>query len=207
MPEGSKFTDGVGTGAFVLESFEPGVRTRTKRNPNDYRSDRGYVDTTETLAISDTNARLNALLSGAVHLISKLDPSLVTQIERNPKTQVFNIAGNGYCVYAMFCDTPPYDSADVRLALKYAIDREAMAEALTNGSGRATWQMWSPQSPFYVPELENAYPYDPAKAKALLAEAGYKDGFEVTDLLLNKDRKSTRLNSSHVSESRMPSSA
>jgi peptide/nickel transport system substrate-binding protein len=69
--------------------------------------------------------------------------------------------------------------------MMHAIDREGIAEALTNGSARATWQMWSNRSPFYVKELENAYPYDPPKAKALLAEAGYKDGFEITDLLLN----------------------
>ena len=45
--------------------------------------------------------------------------------------------------------------------------------------------MWSSKSPFYVKDLENAYPYDPKKAKALLAEAGLKDGFDLTDLLLN----------------------
>ena len=82
-------------------------------------------------------------------------------------------------------DKNPFKDLRVRQAIMHAIDREAIAEVITNGSGKATWQMWSAKSPFYVKELENAYPYDIKKAKALLAEAGYPNGIEITDLLLN----------------------
>lgn len=172
VPEGSKFTDGVGTGAFVLESFEPGVRTRMKRNPNDYRTNRGYVDLTETVAISDTTARLSALLSGSVHLISKLDPSTVTQVDRNPKTQVFNIAGNGYSVFAMYCDTPPYDNLDVRLALKYAIDREAILKTVLRGYGKiGNDHPIASFDPMFAADIPQR-PYDPDKARFHFNKAG-----------------------------------
>jgi peptide/nickel transport system substrate-binding protein len=69
--------------------------------------------------------------------------------------------------------------------MMYAIDREALAEGLTFGSAKATRQLWSSQSPFYVPDLETHYPFDQQKAKALLAEADVKDGIEITQLLLN----------------------
>ena len=67
----------------------------------------------------------------------------------------------------------------------HAIDREALADALSFGSSKPTVQLFAQSSPVYDPALEKIYPYDPAKAKALLAEAGYKDGIEITQLLLN----------------------
>ncbi len=79
----------------------------------------------------------------------------------------------------------PLGDIRVRRAIMHAIDREALADALTFGSAHATQQIWSSQSPFYVKELDGRYEFDQKKARALLAEAGLKDGFELTQLLLN----------------------
>jgi ABC-type transport system substrate-binding protein len=73
----------------------------------------------------------------------------------------------------------------VRQAIMYAIDREGLAEAISNGSAQPARQLWSAQSPYFVKDLEARYPFDQNKARALLAEAGYKDGIELTQLLLN----------------------
>jgi len=73
----------------------------------------------------------------------------------------------------------------VRQAFMHAIDREALADALSFGSSTPTVQFFAHSSPVYDPALEKIYPYDPNKAKALLAEAGYKDGIDLTQLLLN----------------------
>ena len=70
-PEGTKW-DGVGTGAFALESFEAGVRMLTKRFTNDWRKDRGYFDFAETIAMNDPTARLSSLLSGSAHVINRV---------------------------------------------------------------------------------------------------------------------------------------
>jgi peptide/nickel transport system substrate-binding protein len=73
----------------------------------------------------------------------------------------------------------------VRQAMMHAIDREALADALSFGSGSPTVQFFAKSSPLYDPELDRIYPFDQTKAKALLAEAGYKDGIDITQLLLN----------------------
>ena len=67
----------------------------------------------------------------------------------------------------------------------HAIDREALSTALGYGSTRATEQIFAGASPLNIKALDNRYPYDPAKARALLAEAGLKDGLEISVLLLN----------------------
>ena len=67
----------------------------------------------------------------------------------------------------------------------HAIDRDALADALGFGSTRPTTQIFSVNSPLYDPALDTMYPFDQAKARALLAEAGFKNGIDVTMLLLN----------------------
>ncbi len=165
VPEGSNFTDGIGTGAFVLEKFEPGVLAQTRRNPNDYRSDRGYMETVETIAINDTAARLSALLSGSAHLICKVDPNSVVQLERLPQFQVFNVPGSGHLSLAMRCDAAPFDNLDLRLALKYAIDREKILQIVLRRNGTIGNDQPIPRfDPTYASDIPQRA-YDPDKAK------------------------------------------
>ncbi|MBI3899328.1 MAG: ABC transporter substrate-binding protein [Gammaproteobacteria bacterium] len=135
-PEGTNFLDGIGTGAYVLEKYQPGVRGLTKRFKNHYRSDRGFVDSVETRAINDPAARLNALLDGSVHIINRVDPKAVLSLSRNNKVQVFEIAGSAHYCFPMRCDIAPFDNNDLRLALKYAVDREAMVQQVLYGHGK-----------------------------------------------------------------------
>jgi peptide/nickel transport system substrate-binding protein len=72
----------------------------------------------------------------------------------------------------------PFDDPLVRQAIAHAINRDAMVEALTNGYGEPRCQLFAANSPAYDEELDGLYPYDPAKATALLEEAGYPDGLE-----------------------------
>lgn len=135
VPENSKFNEGIGTGAFVLEKFEPGIRALARRNPNDWRNDRGYVNSVELVSINDSTARINALLSGAVHMVSNIPPSIISFLENNPRIKIFNTPGGGYRILAMHVDVPPFDSNDLRLAMKYAIDRELILRNVYQGYG------------------------------------------------------------------------
>src|SRR5262249_7490347 len=117
IPEGTN--GGIGTGPYKIESFDPGVRTRTKRNENDWRKDRGYVESIETVAINDSTARLNALLSGAVHLVERISPSAAAAAEKNLQLQVFTIPSFGHNSFDMTIDAAPYNSLELRQALKY----------------------------------------------------------------------------------------
>jgi peptide/nickel transport system substrate-binding protein len=165
MPDGAIPATGVGTGAFVLEGLEPGVRARTKRNTNDWRNDRGFLDSVETVAINDPTARLSALQSGAVHLISRVDPKSAATIEANPELQIFNISGGGHCTFAMRCDQAPFDNPDVRLALKYAVDRETTLKTVLRGFGKIGNDQPIPSfDPFFAADIPQ-YTCDPEKAR------------------------------------------
>jgi peptide/nickel transport system substrate-binding protein len=173
LPEGVSFTAGVGAGAFVLESFEPGVRARIKRNPNYWRSDRGFLDSVEVLVINDRTARTSALLSGAIHLMNLIDPRDAPQFAKRPEIQIFNVPGGGYPAFIMRCDTAPFDNNDLRLAMKYAISREAIVKTLLRGYGKVGNDNPIPSyDPFFAAGIPQRS-YDPEKAKFYFKKSGY----------------------------------
>lgn len=172
-PEGSDFLGGVGTGAFVLDSFQPGVTVRAKRNPNDWRKDRGYVDSTECIGINDTTARLSALLSGSVHLINRIDLNGVASLSTNSQVQVFNTPSAGFSEYPMRSDQVPYESLDLRLAMKYAIDREQIVKTVLRGNGRVGNDQPIPWfDPFFAADIPQRS-YDPDKARFYYKRSGH----------------------------------
>ncbi len=118
----------VGTGPYILKSFEPGVRATFEKNPKDWRSDRGFVDSVEILVINDNTARVAALASGQVHFVNSIDPKTVPMLQRAPTVSIIRNAGKGFYCFLMHCDTAPFDNSDLRLALKYAIDRQSILD-------------------------------------------------------------------------------
>ena len=173
----------IGTGAFKLKSFEANVRTILTRNDSYWGGIAGRPAGFEHHYVPDGRARLNALRSGQANIVqidarqipeAKAAGLFLQVVEKNALWDIYPNLSKG-----------PLGDLRVRQAIMYAIDREAIAEGLTFGSAKAIRQLWSGQSPFFVKELEDRYPFDQAKAKALLAEAGLKDGFELTQLLLN----------------------
>jgi peptide/nickel transport system substrate-binding protein len=173
----------IGAGPFRVKTFDANIRTITTRFDAYWGGIAGRSAGFEHHYVPDGRARLNALRSGQAN-IALIDPSQIPEA-KNSGLQIQLIEKNALWLIYPNLKKGPLGDIRVRRAMMHAIDREGMAEALTYGSARATWQMWSSRSPFYVKELENAYPYDPNKARALLAEAGFKDGFEISDLLLN----------------------
>jgi len=173
----------VGAGPFRVKTFDANVKTITTRFDQYWGGIKDRSAGFEHHYVPDGRARLNALRSGQAN-IALIDPRQIPEA-KSAGLQIQLVEKNALWLIYPNLKKGPLGDLRVRKAMMHAIDREGIAEALTNGSARPTWQMWSVRSPFYVKELENAYPYDPKKAKALLAEAGYKDGFELTDLLLN----------------------
>ena len=126
---------GIGTGHYMVEVDEPGVRHAYKKNPNYWRDDAGYYDSTEILVINDATARAAALQSGQVHMINRVDPKVAGLLDRAPGISVRNVAGRGHYVFIMHTDTAPFDNKDLRLALKYAINRQEMVDKILRGFG------------------------------------------------------------------------
>ncbi|MCG7507690.1 ABC transporter substrate-binding protein [Mesorhizobium retamae] len=125
----------IGTGPYKLVKFEPGVRTAFERNKDDWRQDRGYVDAVEITVMNDLTARINALRSGQVDFINVVQPKVVPLLKRLPEVEILRTPSKGFYAFLMHCDTAPFDNADLRMALKLAIDREAILKQVVGGFG------------------------------------------------------------------------
>ncbi|MER9573746.1 ABC transporter substrate-binding protein [Mesorhizobium opportunistum] len=135
QPEEENPDNADGTGPFVLDIAEPGKRYAFHRNPDYFKPDSVWFDELEMLVINDDTARLSALLSGSAHIITEVSPSMVARLDSAPNLNISRFADSKFYYFAMLVDTPPFDNADLRLALKYAVDREAIVKSIYAGYG------------------------------------------------------------------------
>ncbi|WP_172125241.1 MULTISPECIES: ABC transporter substrate-binding protein [unclassified Devosia] len=173
VPEGFEdWNNPVGTGAFVLESYEPGVRARFTRNESYWKPNTAHVDAVEVIVINDIAARTNALMSGQVHAINQLDFKTVDLLKRNPNLTVVQSSGGQHFTFLMDCTQGPYTDNNVRLAIKHAIDREQLLSTALRGYGQLGNDHPIPASdPFHAADLPQRA-FDPEKAKFYLKQAG-----------------------------------
>ena len=127
---------GNGTGPFLLDSFEPGIATRLTRNPNYHKENKPYLDEIEFITLTDPTARLNALLSGEVDFIRDVDIRSLSLDEKSANFRVQRTPSLRHTTFDMDTTVAPFDNSDVRLALKYALDREDIIEKVFLGEAR-----------------------------------------------------------------------
>jgi len=163
---------GVRTGAFVFDSFQPGVSAKLKRNPNYYKQGKPYLDAVEFLAITDVVARTNALMAGEVDYIGRADLKTLDMLKGNPDIDITEVAGYGHYTLPMNVTVAPFDNKDVRLALKWAINRKEIAEKIF--LGHATVANDDPLAPSikFAINPEPVFEFNPEKAKEHLKKAG-----------------------------------
>ena len=185
-----KFTDfnkqnPVGTGPFKVAQVVSGASVKLVRNDN-YWGGKPKLGGVTFKVIPDSNAQLAQLLSGDVDLISVGNPETVARLKSNPDLTVDLSTSNLYYFVALNQDDARFQDVRVRQALLYAIDRPAMIKSILKGYGQvATGPIAPIQKGFYNAGVVQ-YPYDPQKAKQLLAQAGWKPGPDGT---LQKDGK------------------
>jgi peptide/nickel transport system substrate-binding protein len=165
VPDGfSDWSKPIGTGAFTLADWEPGIRATTKRHDGYWKQGRGYVDAVELTVIADSAARMNALIAGQVDVIDRVDKKTVDLLKSAPNVSLLQSPAGWHGIMAMMLDRKPYDSKDLRLALRYAMDREQALQTLFNGFGSLANDHPVPKSdPFFNSELPQRA-YDPDKA-------------------------------------------
>ena len=171
---GIDWESGVGTGGYSLVTYDPGVRTLTKRNPNYWKQGFAHFDEIESLQIADVVARTSALQTGEIDVMSNVDLKTVNMMKRQPEIQVFKTTGNKHCTLPMITTKAPFDNNDVRLALKYAIDREQWVRVILKGYGEIGNDIpLGPANQFRASADEIPQRvYDPDKAKWHLEQAG-----------------------------------
>lgn len=171
--ETTDFNAGIGTGPYVVQRFVPGQRIQATRNPNYFKSGRAHLAEVELLVVGDTTARLNALQTGEVQLIERVDTRTVNLLERAPGIQVLRSTTGAYRPFLMHCDTAPFDNADLRLALKLAIDREDLLRRVFRGYGRVgNDHPIGPADPFHAADIRQRT-YDPEQARSLYRRSGH----------------------------------
>ncbi len=164
---------GIGTGPYKMVVNEPGVRHGYEKNQNDWKSDRGFADQVEILVINDDTARVAALQSGQVHMIERVPPKIVELVKRIPNVDIKSAPGRGHYVFIMHTNTAPFDNNDLRLALKYAMNREEMVEKILFGYGSIGNDMPINKAyPLFSDDIEQRY-YDPDKAAFHFKKSGH----------------------------------
>ncbi len=172
QPAGADLAKGIGTGGYILSDFEPGVRALTKRNPNYWKAGRAHFDEIEVTVIPDVNARTNALKTGEIDLMNRSELKTVHLLKRARGIQVLQATGTKHYTMPMHVDVPPFDNNDVRLALKYAVDRQALLKTILRGYGSLGNDHPIGRSQRYFAKELPQREYDLDKAKFHLKKAG-----------------------------------
>jgi len=166
------FSKGVGTGPYMLQKWEPGVRALTKKNPNYFKTDCAYFDEVEVLSINDVNARTSAVRTGEVDIINRCEKKTFKLLEKLPNIQSVIQYGMRHYTFCMRCDIAPFNDNNLRMAMKYAIDREDIVKTILRGYGEVgNDHPISNLNKYYNKSLPQRK-YDPEKAKYYLKKAG-----------------------------------
>jgi peptide/nickel transport system substrate-binding protein len=168
----------VGTGPFKFVEWIRGDRIVLSRFSDYHRKGIPYLDKVTFKFIGDASAQIASLKAGDVDVIAyDVSPENALLLEKDPKYKVFN----GYTTTEVILSTnnsrKPFTDVRVRRAMAYAIDRQALIKGAMSGYGTPIGSHMDPGNPYYV-DLTSTTPYNPEKARQLLAEAGYPNGFD-----------------------------
>ena len=169
----------VGTGPFVLESYQKDAVIRYKANPT-YWHGKPKIDSLVFAITPDASVRFAKLKSGECNVMPYPAPADIPAMKSDPKLTVLEQAGLNIAYLAFNTTKKPFDDKRVRQALNMAINKKAIIDAVYLGTGIPAKNPIPPSMWSYNDAVKD-YPYDPAQAKKLLADAGYPNGFE-TDL-------------------------
>jgi peptide/nickel transport system substrate-binding protein len=168
----------IGTGPWMLESWTGGRGTYV-RNPHAWI--KAPADRMELVAIAEKTSRVQAVASGAMDVAGSIEPADTGILESGGgRTELALLAGVYAVLFRMNVEgEQPWKDQRVRLALNYAVNKDQIVQVLMGGTTQPSGQPVPLRSLGYD-EAIKPYPYDPAKAKALLKEAGYERGFTFT---------------------------
>jgi peptide/nickel transport system substrate-binding protein len=171
-------THANGTGPFKLVNWVDGDRMEFARN-DEYWGGKPYVDKIIMRTITEASTQLAELEAGSVHIVEGIThPRNIATIQANPDLQILKLPGVIWNWLGYNLTKPVFADKRVRQAICYAIDRESMARNLFQGLVDPRIG-WVPQICAHFDPSQTLWPYDPEKAKQLLAEAGYADGLDI----------------------------
>lgn len=168
----------MGSGPFKLVSFEADRLAVVEKNPDYFIPDQPYLDRVEVHTFPDAAGSTQALLAGEIDIMMEVQPSDFSRINEAAGVTALRTPSGRFIDVVMDCTQPPFNDKRVREALALTVDRNAMIELVAEGYG----------TPGNDSPVNSAYRYysggdltqpDPARARELLAEAGYPDGLKI----------------------------
>ncbi len=168
----------IGTGPFKFDKWVQGDRVEMVRFDGYWNPELPYLDKVIFRFIPDPNAQVAALKAGDVDVIGWISsPESARELAQDQRYKVLAGASTSDVILSTNNKAKPFDNPKVRQAMAHAIDRKTIIDLAMAGYGTPIGSHWSPAAPYYL-DLVNTYPFDQEKAKQLLAEAGYPDGFD-----------------------------
>ena len=181
LPEGytEQSQHPIGTGPYKFKEYIPGQKVVLELNEDYYEESRkGSIQTVEVYIMTDASSVVTALRSG------QLDFASVSVDNANALAEdfdIYNSAQNMVQIFALNNSIEPLNDVRVRQAINYAINKDAVIEGVFDGYATKLYSNFSPvMAVYYNDQLEDTYPTDVEKAKELLKEAGYENGFDLT---------------------------
>jgi dipeptide transport system substrate-binding protein len=168
-----------GTGPFILVDYQKDAVIRYNANTN-YWEGKPKIDKLVFAITTDASVRYAKLLAGECQIMPYPNPADIKAMQANAALTVMEQQGLNVGYLAFNTEKPPFDNKLVRQALNYAVNKQAILDAVFQGAGEAAKNPIPPTIWSYNDDVKD-YPYDPAKAKELLAQAGFPSGFE-TDI-------------------------
>ncbi len=169
----------VGTGAFKFVSWEKNVRIVVEKNTA-YWDGAPRLDRLVFRPLTEEQTRVTELLSGGVDFIVDVPPDNLAQLKGDSRFQVYEQPGPHIWWVTLNTKKKPFNDVRVRQAVNYAVNKEAISRDILKGTGTPAAGPIPPAITWAFSEQVKKYPYDPTKAKELLREAGYPDGFSGT---------------------------
>ena len=170
----------IGTGPFKFVEWVSGDRIVLERFDEYWEEGKPYLDKIIFRPIPESATKLVELKTGGLNFIGNVPYKDVAELEADPNFKVYRVLGVVRDHLGFNVTKPPFDNKLVRQAMGYLIDREAIAETIMEGYAKPA-QIAIPETHWaFIPAIKNAYTFDPEKARQLLAEAGYPNGFKAT---------------------------
>jgi peptide/nickel transport system substrate-binding protein len=169
----------VGTGPFMFKEWVKGSQITVERNPSYWESGKPYLDRIVFRDIAGSIVGAQRLATGELDFVGDMSPQEILQIQNRPGIKLLPITVGRWYSMQWHMYEAPFDNAKLRQAIAHGIDRKRINDIVMAGKG-ALYDGPTPKGLWWFNANAKTYPYDPARAKALLAEAGYPNGFEYT---------------------------
>ncbi len=183
--EGAKFFDHpIGSGPYQFVSWQKGSTITLKRNPY-WWGPKPYLDTVKLVDVPSDNTRVLQLQGKQADIIETPPSNLLASIAANPDLRVNLFPSTRVDFLQVDEHYPPFKDLKIRQAINYGIDRAAIIKIALSGHGTPAGSPM-PKMLYWNPNVK-PYPYDPARAKALLAQSAYPHGFKVNLIEVSGD--------------------